>query len=79
MTNQNNERAKDIEHAIEKINEIEELETKKIIEYTKTKLYAIENGKMIKINEPEEDLRTETVREEWSKNQWVLKWKIKKQ
>ena len=42
---------KNLEHAIEKINKIEELETKIIIESTKRKLNVIEKEKIIKINE----------------------------
>ena len=52
---------KNLENAIEKINKIEELETKIIIESTKRKLNVIEKEKIIKINERKEDLRIETV------------------
>ena len=52
---------KSLEDAIEKINKIEELETEILIEFTKRKLSAIEKEQIIKIDELEEDLRTETV------------------
>ena len=50
-----------LEHAIEKLNKIEELETEIIIESTKRKVSAIEKEKINKTNELEEDLIIETV------------------
>ena len=51
-----------LEHAIEKINIIEELETEAIIDSTKRKLSTIEKEKINKINELEQDLRIKTVK-----------------
>ena len=47
---------------MERKHKIIELQKKLIIESTKRKLNAIEKGKIIKINELEEDLRIETVK-----------------
>ena len=47
---------------MERKHKIIELQKKLIIESTKRKLDAIEKGKIIKINELEEDLRIETVK-----------------
>ena len=63
---------------MERKHKIIELPKKLIIESTKRKLNAIEKGKIIKINELEEDLRIETVKRRIKEKSVSFKMKKKK-
>ena len=63
---------------MERKHKIIELPKKLIIESTKRKLNAIEKGKIVKINELEEDLRIETVKRRIKEKSVSFKMKKKK-
>ena len=63
---------------MERKHKIIELQKKLIIESTKRKLNAIEKGKIVKINELEEDLRIETVKRRIKEKSVSFKMKKKK-
>ena len=67
-----------LEDTIEEITKIEESETEIIIQSTKRKLNAIEKEKIIKMNELEEDLRTETIYRRTKMKRMSFKTKNKK-